>query len=101
MAVLETISLRLKAGASADAFTLANAKVEHEYLPQQPGFNIGSRVTTLDDFDGLPVPSPDGKKLVWTSSRHSEKGAQLYLANWNHETAMQALAVAPLRKGTN
>ncbi len=49
MAVLETISLRLKAGASADAFTLANAKVEHEYLPQQPGFNIGSRVTTLDD----------------------------------------------------
>ena len=49
MAVLETISLRLKPGASADDFTLANAKVEHEYLPQQPGFNVGSRVTSLDD----------------------------------------------------
>ena len=48
MAVIETISLRLKDGASADAFRAANARVESEYLPQQPGFNVGSRMTTLD-----------------------------------------------------
>ena len=48
MAVIETISLRLKDGASAEAFRAANARVESEYLPQQPGFNVGSRVTTLD-----------------------------------------------------
>ena len=27
------------------------------------------RVTYSDGFDGLPVPSPDGKQLAWTSSR--------------------------------
>ena len=27
------------------------------------------RVTYSDGFDGLPVPSPDGKTLAWTSSR--------------------------------
>jgi hypothetical protein len=27
------------------------------------------RVTYSDGFDGLPVPSPDGKMLAWTSSR--------------------------------
>ena len=49
MAVIETISLKLRDGASADAFAAANAKVESEYLPQQPGFNVGSRVTSLAD----------------------------------------------------
>ena len=27
------------------------------------------RVTYSDGFDGLPVPSPDGKQLAWTSTR--------------------------------
>ncbi|MEO1336260.1 MAG: nuclear transport factor 2 family protein [Myxococcota bacterium] len=48
MAVIETIKLRLKPEASADAFAAANARVQAEYLPLQPGFNVGSRVTTLD-----------------------------------------------------
>ncbi|MEM9200076.1 MAG: nuclear transport factor 2 family protein [Actinomycetota bacterium] len=52
MAVIETITLRLKEGASADAFAAANAKVQAEYLPQQPGFNPGTRITTLGD-DGM------------------------------------------------
>ncbi len=49
MAVIETITLRLTAGFAPAAFSQANARVEAEYLPQQPGFNVGSRVTTLDD----------------------------------------------------
>ena len=36
------------------------------------------RVTYTDRFDGLPVPSPDGRRLVWTSSRHGGDGGQLY-----------------------
>ena len=48
MSVIETITLRLDDGASADAFAAANAKVEAEYLPLQPGFNPGTRVTTVD-----------------------------------------------------
>ena len=56
------------------------------------------RVTYTDRFDGLPVPSPDGRQLAWTSSRHGGDGGQLYIADWNHEAALQALAAAPLRQ---
>ncbi len=55
------------------------------------------RVTTTDGFDGLPVPTPDGRRLSWTSNRHGE-GAQLYLADWNHERALRALEEAPPRR---
>jgi len=55
------------------------------------------RVTYAEGFDGLPVPSPDGTLLAWTSQRHGEKGAQIFLAQWNHERALEALAAAPPR----
>jgi Tol biopolymer transport system component len=55
------------------------------------------RVTYTEGFDGLPVPSPDGKTLVWTSSRHGE-GGQLYRGTWNHDKALEALAASPKRK---
>ena len=55
------------------------------------------RVTYTDRFDGLPVPSPDGSKLVWTSSRHGGDGGQLYIADWNHEAALEALEASPDR----
>ena len=55
------------------------------------------RVTYTDGFDGLPVPTPDGKSLVWTSNRHGEKGGQLFTARWNHEKALEAMERAPLR----
>jgi Tol biopolymer transport system component len=35
------------------------------------------RVTFTPGFDGLPVFSPDGKKLCWTSGRTSDGKAQL------------------------
>ena len=55
------------------------------------------RVTYSDGFDGLPVPSPDGKMLAWTSSRGGGSAGQLFLAQWNHEKAMEALKNAPLK----
>jgi len=56
------------------------------------------RVTYSDGFDGLPVPSPDGKQLAWTSTRAGGSNGQLYLAQWNHEKALEAIKNAPLRK---
>jgi Tol biopolymer transport system component len=58
------------------------------------------RVTYTDGFDGLPVPSPDGTQLAWTSSRGGGTGSagQLYLAQWNHAKALEALANAPPKK---
>lgn len=56
------------------------------------------RVTYSDGFDGLPVPSPDGKTLAWTSSRSGGAAGQLFLARWNHEKALEAVRQAPPRK---
>ena len=56
------------------------------------------RVTYSDGFDGLPVPSPDGKTLAWTSSRSGGAAGQLFLAQWNHEKALEAVRNAPPRK---
>jgi len=56
------------------------------------------RVTYSDGFDGLPVPSPDGRQLAWTSNRGGGREGQIYLAAWNHEAARTALKAAPARK---
>ena len=56
------------------------------------------RVTYSDGFDGLPVPSPDGKQLAWTSSRAGGSAGQLFLGQWNHEKALEAIRNAPPRK---
>jgi Tol biopolymer transport system component len=57
------------------------------------------RVTYSDGFDGLPVPSPDGRRLAWTSSRGGGREGQIFLADWNHERALAAVAAAPARRG--
>jgi Tol biopolymer transport system component len=57
------------------------------------------RVTYSDGFDGLPVPSPDGTQLAWTSSRGGGREGQIYLAQWNHRNALEAIKNAPPRKG--
>ncbi len=52
------------------------------------------RVTFTEGFDGLPVFLPDGNQLSWTSTRDSiGAGGQIYLAQWNHATALKALAL--------
>jgi Tol biopolymer transport system component len=55
-------------------------------------------VTYTDGFDSLPVPSPDGKQLSWTSTRAGGDQGQIFLAQWNHEKALEALSKAPPRK---
>ncbi len=54
------------------------------------------RVTYTPGFDGLPVFSPDGLKLSWTTNRGEGK-SQVHLADWNHEGALKALEQSPMR----
>jgi len=56
------------------------------------------RVTFTDKFDGLPVFSPDGKLLSWTSNRTSNGASQLFLAEWEHDTALAAIKASPARQ---
>jgi hypothetical protein len=55
-------------------------------------------VTFTDGFDGLPVFSPDGTKLAWTSSRTSDGKSQIFIADWNDAAALEVLKTAPLRQ---
>jgi Tol biopolymer transport system component len=55
------------------------------------------RITYSDGFDGLPVPSPDGRQVAFTSSRSGGGAGQIFLAQWNHEAVRKALAAAPAR----
>jgi Tol biopolymer transport system component len=68
------------------------------FMVDSQGTKEPVRVTYSDGFDGLPVPSPDGKMLAWTSSRAGGSAGQLFLAQWNHEKALEALKNAPPRK---
>ena len=65
------------------------------YLVDGRGRHEPVRVTSTDGFDGLPVFSPDGNQLCWTSNRNSQEVSQLYLAEWNHQAALTAVLDAP------
>ena len=58
------------------------------------------RVTYSEGFDGLPVPSPDGRRLAWTSNRAGGREGQIFLADWNHDAARAALARSGVRPGS-
>jgi Tol biopolymer transport system component len=51
------------------------------------------RVTYTDGFDGLPVFSPDGRRLAWTTNRTPSKQSQIFLAEWNHARAQELLGL--------
>ncbi len=65
------------------------------YLVDAAGQHEPVRVTHTDGFDGLPVFSPDGKQLCWTTGRTADGKSQLFLANWNNEAALKAIADSP------
>jgi Tol biopolymer transport system component len=71
------------------------------FLVDAEGTKEPVRVTYTDGFDGLPVFSPDGKKLAWTSGRTPEKNSQIFMADWNHAAALAALEKSPKRNAAS
>ncbi len=59
------------------------------------------RVTNTDGFDGLPVFTPDGKRLAWSSSRTPDRKAQIFMADWNDAEARRLLNLASSARGTS
>jgi Tol biopolymer transport system component len=64
------------------------------FLVDAAGAREPVRVTFTPGFDGLPVFSPDGKRLCWTSGRTADGKSQLFMAEWNHAAARTALRAA-------
>ncbi|MSR56059.1 MAG: biopolymer transporter Tol [Planctomycetaceae bacterium] len=44
------------------------------------------QITDMHRSDVLPVFSPDGKKLMWTSTRTADESSQLFIADWVRES---------------
>ena len=63
------------------------------YLVDVQGKGTPARVTHTEGFDSLPVFSPDGKKLVWTSNRTPAKQSQLFIAEWDDAEARRTLGL--------
>jgi Tol biopolymer transport system component len=68
------------------------------FLVDSLGAHEPVRVTYTKRFDGLPVFSPDGKRIAWTSNNTSTKRSQIFLATWAHEAALKALDASPARE---
>jgi Tol biopolymer transport system component len=65
------------------------------YLVDAAGSQEPVRVTQTAGFDGLPVFSPDGKRLVWTSGRTATGQSHLFMADWNDAEARKLLKLPP------
>ncbi len=63
------------------------------YLVDAAGEKEPVRVTHTKGFDGLPVFSPDGTRLAWTSNRGPSGQSQIFLGNWSHRRAAQLLGL--------
>jgi Tol biopolymer transport system component len=86
---------------SGEYFIFSSNKLGFEnfelFIVDSAGKKEPVRVTYTDGFDSLPVFTPDGKQLSWTSTRSGGEEGQIFLAQWNHEKAMEALKNAPPR----
>ncbi|MEQ1907311.1 MAG: hypothetical protein ABMA15_00710 [Vicinamibacterales bacterium] len=87
---------------SGEYFIFSSNKLGFEnfelFIVDTAGTKEPVRVTYTDGFDSLPVFSPDGKQLSWTSTRSGGGEGQIFMAQWNHEKALEALKNAPPRK---
>ena len=64
------------------------------YLVDAAGQGAPVRVTETAGFDGLPVFTPDGRRLAWTSKRSGNGRPQIFLADWNHAAARKLLGLS-------
>ncbi len=58
-------------------------KINYDLYMMSIDGNVVARITTDENFDGLPVFSPDGKRLMWTSKRGGIEEAQVFIADFS------------------
>ena len=63
------------------------------FLIDAEGTNTPVRVTNTDGTDILPVFSPDGARLAWSTTRTPDGTSQIHMGDWNHEHALELLGL--------
>ena len=61
------------------------------FMIDTEGANAPVRVTSTEGTDILPVFSPDGSKLAWSTTRTPDGTSQIHMGDWNHERALELL----------
>ncbi len=51
------------------------------------------RVTNTEGTDILPVFSPDGNSLAWSTTRTADGSSQIHIGNWDHQKALELLGL--------
>lgn len=71
---------------------LGNANFEL-FMIDPEGLNSPVRVTNTAGTDILPVFSPDGSKLAWSTTRTPGGASQIHMGDWDHEKALELLGL--------
>ncbi|HAJ75939.1 MAG TPA: biopolymer transporter Tol [Gammaproteobacteria bacterium] len=71
---------------------LGNANFELFMIDSQ-GVEPRVRVTNTAGTDILPVFSPDGSKLAWSTTRTPDGTSQIHISDWNHARALELLGL--------
>ena len=71
---------------------LGNANFEL-FMIDPIGMNPPVRVTNTAGTDILPVFSPDGTQLAWSTTRTADGTSQIHMSDWNHQQALELLGL--------
>lgn len=71
---------------------LGNANFEL-FMIDPEGSNPPVRVTNTAGTDILPVFSPDGNQLAWSTTRTVDGSSQIHMGNWNHQKALELVGL--------
>lgn len=63
------------------------------YLVDSEGKKDPVRVSHTAGFDGLPVFTPDGTQIAWTTNRTTQGKSQIFIGRWNHKKALALLGL--------
>ena len=63
------------------------------FLIDAEGTNTPVRVTNTEGTDILPVFSPDGSRLAWSTTRTPDGTSQIHMGDWNHGRALELLGL--------
>ncbi len=63
------------------------------FMIDPEGLHEPVRVTNTEGTDILPVFSPDGQRLAWSTTRTPGGASQIHISDWNHDRALELLGL--------